>query len=644
MAQENLNQELRVLLLEDTPSDAELILHELRKEGIVFVSKRVERREEFIRAIEEFHPDIILSDYKLTDFDGMAALQIVRRDHLDIPVIMVTGALADIEAVELIHAGAKDYVLKDRLARLAPAVRRTLSAEQGIRARKQAEKALIESENRFRRLAENAQDLIYRYEIMPKRGFSYISPAATAMTGYTPEEHYADPELWFKLLHPDDQPLLEAAYSGRTPPGQALILRWIRKDGTLIWTEQRNVWIFNEADGLAAIEGIARDITQRKLAELALQRTNRTLRTLSEGNSSLIRSTDEPQLLKTMCRAAVEKGGYRMAWVGYVEQDEARSIRPIAQAGFEEGYLEKARITWADTERGQGPTGRAVRSCHTQVAQNIASDPNMLPWRDEAAKRGYLSSIALPLLENGKSFGVLTMYATEADAFDANEIKLLEEMAGDLAFGIISLRVKKAHREHEQRLHQNMLQTVQAIAGIVEMRDPYTSGHQARVAELGRKIAHQMGQSEEEMQVIHLAGLVHDLGKISIPAEILSKPGRLSETEYSLIKMHPQLGYDILKGIDCSWPIAQMVLQHHERMDGSGYPQGLKGEAILLGARILSVADVVEAISSHRPYRPGLGIAAVLEEIINSRGTRYDAQVVDACVSLFRDQGYVLPS
>jgi putative two-component system response regulator len=204
------------------------------------------------------------------------------------------------------------------------------------------------------------------------------------------------------------------------------------------------------------------------------------------------------------------------------------------------------------------------------------------------------------------------------------------------------LRVKEAHREHGQRLQKNMLQTVEAIASIVEMRDPYTSGHQARVAQLAKQIASQMGLPEEQIEAIHLAGLVHDLGKIRIPAEILSKPSRLNEIEYSLIKMHPQAGYDILKEIDFSWPIAEMVLQHHERIDGSGYPQGLKGENILPGARILVVADVVEAMSSHRPYRPGLGIDAALTEITRGCGAQYDPQVVDACVTLFRERGYVI--
>ena len=181
---------------------------------------------------------------------------------------------------------------------------------------------------------------------------------------------------------------------------------------------------------------------------------------------------------------------------------------------------------------------------------------------------------------------------------------------------------------------------MRAIASIVEMRDPYTAGHQARVADLAAAIARQMELPDEQVHGIHLAGTVHDLGKINIPAEILSKPGKITEIEHSLIKIHPQAGYDILKDINFPWPIAQMVLQHHERLDGSGYPQELRGEAILLGARILSVADVVEAMSSHRPYRAGLGVDVALEEITKQRGIHFDANVVDACLALFREQGY----
>jgi len=239
------------------------------------------------------------------------------------------------------------------------------------------------------------------------------------------------------------------------------------------------------------------------------------------------------------------------------------------------------------------------------------------------------------------------VYADEVNAFTPGEVSLLEEMANDLAFGVRALHTRQERdlalqqsRQHLDQLRDSLEDTVRAIANIIEIRDPYTAGHQSRVADLAVAIAKQMGLPDEQVHGIHLAGVVHDLGKIQVPAEILSKPGKISDIEHSFIKTHAQAGYDILKDIDFPWPIAQMVLQHHERLDGSGYPQGLKGKAILLEARILSVADVVEAMSSHRPYRVGLGIEAALEEITRQRGTHFDPQVVDACLALFREHGY----
>jgi len=178
------------------------------------------------------------------------------------------------------------------------------------------------------------------------------------------------------------------------------------------------------------------------------------------------------------------------------------------------------------------------------------------------------------------------------------------------------------------------------VALTVEVKDPYTAGHQRRVGNLARAIANEMGLPQEQIEGIRMAGLIHDLGKISIPAEILSKPGRLSDFEWGMIKMHPQVGYDILGEIEFPWPVAQMVLQHHERMDGSGYPQGLAGEDILLEAKILGVADVVEAMASFRPYRPARGLDKALEEISQNRGGLYDPEVVDVCLKLFTEKGF----
>ena len=204
---------------------------------------------------------------------------------------------------------------------------------------------------------------------------------------------------------------------------------------------------------------------------------------------------------------------------------------------------------------------------------------------------------------------------------------------------------KRAEEERKQsfeRMRKALGATVNAISLTVEMKDPYTSGHQQRVADLARSIATEMGLSADRQDFIRTASAIHDIGKISIPSEILSKPTKLTDLEFNLIKTHSQSGYDILKNIEFPWPVADVVLQHHERMDGSGYPHGLKGENISLEARILAVADVVEAITSHRPYRAALGIDVALEDISRNRGILYDADVVDACLKLFREKGYTL--
>ena len=194
--------------------------------------------------------------------------------------------------------------------------------------------------------------------------------------------------------------------------------------------------------------------------------------------------------------------------------------------------------------------------------------------------------------------------------------------------------IMKFCREHPAHFN------IPVLTLVFETRDPYTADHEKRVAKLAAAIAGEIGLSENQVEVIRLAGGIHDLGKISVPADILSKPARLSEIEYSLMKIHPEAGYNILKDIDIPWPIALIVLQHHERLDGSGYPGGLKEGDIIPEARIMAVADVVEAIASYRPYRPTLGTDKALDEISKNRGVLYDSQVVDACLTLFQKKGF----
>ncbi|KON47613.1 hypothetical protein AL013_07620 [Mariprofundus ferrooxydans] len=404
----------------------------------------------------------------------------------------------------------------------------------------------------------------------------------------------------------------------------------------------------NEITGML---GIYEDITAHKQAQDSLRHLNRALKTLSSVNHTLVHAQSEEELWQGVCRAAVEEGGYLLAWIGYAEENETKSVRVMASHAVRTGYTNGIRISWDDVPEGRGPTGMAIRTGKSRYIQDIEYDPAMAPWQENALAYGYKACIALPLFENGKPFGVLTIYAAETDAFNDQEIALLEEMAGELDYGIHMLRTgieRDLSRAEQQQtlkqMQQGLVETVEAIASTVEMRDPYTAGHQRRVAEIAVAIARKLGMEEEQIRGLFLAGIVHDLGKIGIPAEILSYPGRLSETQFMMVQEHSQIGFDILKDVHFPWPIAQMVLQHHERLDGSGYPQGLKGEEILREAQILSVADVVEAMASHRPYRAGLGLDAALAEINDKRGTLFEADVVDACTSLFREDGFELPT
>jgi len=221
------------------------------------------------------------------------------------------------------------------------------------------------------------------------------------------------------------------------------------------------------------------------------------------------------------------------------------------------------------------------------------------------------------------------------------EVEALREKMAELEHA--QAKRKRAEEELQQsyvKVQKALEGTVNVLVSAIEMRDPYTAGHQRRVTQLACAIANEMDLPEGQIEGLRMAALIHDIGKISVPAEVLSNPGQLRDFQWGLIKAHPQIGYEILKAVEFPWPVAQIVLQHHERINRSGYPDGLSGEEILLEARILAVADVVEAMVSHRPYRSALGIDKALEEISKNRGVLYDPEVVNACLKLFAEKGF----
>jgi putative nucleotidyltransferase with HDIG domain len=245
----------------------------------------------------------------------------------------------------------------------------------------------------------------------------------------------------------------------------------------------------------------------------------------------------------------------------------------------------------------------------------------------------------LPLARRDGVGGAFCIGSAGPEGFDDDEVRLFTELADDLSYGVGTLSARLAREDNLSRLQSSMEATILALAATVEVRDPYTAGHQRRVAQLAMAIARELGVAADRARGLYLAAVCHDVGKICVPSDILTKPGGLTAIEFELIKTHVQAGYEILRPIDFPWPIAEIVYQHHERLDGSGYPRSLKGEAIMPESRILAVADVVEAITSHRPYRPSLGLEYALGEIRAGRGTSFDAEAVDACVRLLEVPG-----
>ncbi len=533
------------------------------------------------------------------------------------------------------------------------------AAARDITVRKRMEASLHEQT----RFAESiiANSAVATFVLDPQHRVVLWNKACEELTGVKAADMIGTSGQWKPFYSAERPTLADILIEGRTDLVPQLYSAWgkspftaegLQAEGSYPNLNGKDRFLFFEAvpiytskGDLSVVIETFHDITDRKRQENDLRKLNRALRTLSSSNMTLIHAGDEGALMQNICKTLVEIGAYSMAWAGFVDAAGEKTIRPVAHAGREEGYLKTLPLVC--DESCDCPASTAIRSGKPSIVQDIADAPGHPAWRDESLARRYTSCIALPLSIDHHVVGALSIYAAERNAFTEEEMRLLTELAGDLSFGIETLRTRaerdRAIGERQgylEKIQQVMEDTIQAIAAILEMRDPYIAGHQRRVAQLAVSISKDLGLPQQRIEGIHFGSLIHDIGKIYVPAEFLSRPGQLVDLEFSLIKTHPQVGYDIIKDIEFPWPVAAMIRQHHEHMDGTGYPLGLKGDDIILEARILVVADVVEAMASHRPYRPGRGIETALEEITENRGVLYDADVVDACVRLFREKGF----
>jgi PAS domain S-box-containing protein len=319
--------------------------------------------------------------------------------------------------------------------------------------RSRAEQALIGSKARFRELAENIKDVFYNRDFASGH-FLYISPAYETLWHRRREELYAAPDSYRESIHPDDRDA-EAQTKHRQATGATTDLEYriVRPGGEVRWIRDRSYPVLNEAGLVERIVGTARDITGRKRADRELARTNRALQMLSRCNEALTRMDDEVALLLQICRLAVDVGGYRMAWVGYAQDDAARSILPMAHAGHEEGYLSNIQLTWDDSQpTGQGPAGQTVRSGEVRISDDIAQAANHFHWHEAAAQQGYRSAVFLPLRDTTRTFGLLGLYSASVEQLAPEEIGLLQTLADNLAFGIGNVRSRLERTQAQEEV------------------------------------------------------------------------------------------------------------------------------------------------------------------------------------------------
>ena len=475
----------------------------------------------------------------------------------------------------------------DLLMELAGDLAYALEAADGAAARRQAEDHLAQSEKNLQSILENFQDAYFRTDTSGR--FVLLSPSAPRQYSYASvEEMMGQPaDTLYGDTADRDTVLEEIRRDGRV---RDRVGRGRKKDGSLFWVSLNAQCYYDDKGRIAGTEGAARDITEREMAKEALQESESKFRNVFQhSRDAIVVNRDGLHVFEN--QAYLSLYGYASA-----EELEGRPVLDLVAPSHRGQIAEFVRLRSAGRPAQGFFESRGLRKDGSEFDTEIQASTFEL--------QGRIHTLAV--------------------IRDVSERKKAEA------------RLLKSDRE----LREAFQSSIRALSSAIEMRDPYTAGHQERVTRLSAAIAREMGLDDDKVEGIRIAGMVHDIGKLSIPAEILSKPTKLSPAEYGLIQSHPQSGYTILETIPFPWPIAPIVLQHHERMDGSGYPNKLAGEAILIEARIIAVADVVEAMSSHRPYRPALGSTEALDEIKRKKGVWFDAAVVDACVRVMTERGF----
>jgi PAS domain S-box-containing protein len=647
---------IRVLYVDDYPLDRELVRDALEKEHGGFRVTEAASRQEFEARLAEGGYDLILSDFNILGFEGLEVIDAIWVKDPRVPVVIVTGTGSEEVAVEAMKRGAADYVIKSprHIRRLPYTIQAVLEKKRLEDERQRAEEALRESEERFRDLYENAPNAYFsvgvdgRIRRCNRRAGELLGNAVEELVGRPVFELYANtPQGKEKASK-----VFQRFRAGKTLHDEELQMQ--KADGTPVWISL-TVNAVRDAQGrVVESRSMVVDITERKRAEEALRRSleetarsQRTLLALSQAAQEVQHARTADEVYQTIGNEVTELGYHAAIFILTGDQTHlvvshltfepalvraaeklmglsAQGYRfPLVPGGFFQRIIAERETTFTDATSGS-------------MAEALPEPLQPLAGR-LAALLELEQSIVAPLTIGSEMHGLLVVNGTGLTEADVPAVTTLANQAA------IALENAQAQEELQQsyaKLQRALEGTVYTLVSAIEMGDPYTAGHQQRVTQLACAIAHEMGLPEEQIEGLRMAGLIHDLGKINVPSEILSRPGPLSDLQFGLVKMHAQTGHNVLKETHFPWPLADIVLQHHERMNGSGYPQGLSGEEILLEAKILAVADVVEAMASSRPYRPALGVDKALEEVSQNKGILYDPEVVDACLRLFTEKRF----
>ncbi len=468
------------------------------------------------------------------------------------------------------------------------------------------------------------------------------TPGGDAEVGWAAAGTIRDTQSWRAIVHPDDWASVTEQLQALATPGNddwQIEQRFRTSDGGWHWFQIKGYVVSRGPDGtVRRMEGTHFSIDGLKRAQMKLARANRALMVLVAAYRAISTGRTQNEVFAELVHALAEDPDYSLVWVGEAV-DAGKRIVPVAADGPASAFLDSATITWDDSEHGKGPSGTCIKTGNPAVVEDTREDARANTWRPLLDEFGIRSAVCIPiLLDQGPTF-VLQLNCAEPDSFAAEEMETYELVGRVLSLALKSFDLnflfaqsESARQQIAGRLETALHGTIAALIEVVEKRDPYTAGHQQRVAELSVAIGAEMGISGERLEGIYIGASIHDIGKIGVPTEILSKPGRLDDAEIALIRRHAKIGHDIVETIDFGWPVEKIVHQHHERWDGSGYPQGLAGEEIAPEARIVAVADVIESMGTNRPYRPSIPWPRVLEEIRDGSGSRYEPAVVDAAL------------